>query len=82
MAGTGLIFLRVLFIAFSVVFVTVGVLMLFIPNKYPNLYSGFFNSKVIRREATEQGKRMAIRTQGLIALACGLFLAFFVWALL
>jgi hypothetical protein len=61
--------------------ITVGSLMLLAPNRYPKLYAGILNERVMRREVTEQGRTAAIRMQGLIALACGAFFALFVWAM-
>jgi len=59
----------------------IGALMILAPNRYPKLYSGLLNERVMQREVTEQGRTAAIRMQGLIALACGAFFALFVWAL-
>jgi hypothetical protein len=55
--------------------------MILAPNRYPKLYAGILNERVMRREVTEQGRSAAIRMQGLIALVCGTFFALFLWAL-
>jgi hypothetical protein len=47
----------------------------------PNLYDGFLRENVMRSQHTEQDRILAIRAQGLIAVACGGFFALFVWAL-
>jgi len=74
--------LKGLFIMFSSVFTTVGILMLLAPSKFPSLYAGFLRETVIQRETTERGKRMAIRMQGLVAIVGGAFFALFIWAVL
>jgi hypothetical protein len=73
--------LQFLFACGALLGITVGSFMILAPNRYPNLYDGFLNERVMRREVTEQGRIAAIRMQGLIALACGAFFALFVWAL-
>jgi hypothetical protein len=71
-----------LFIFFSSVFTIVGMLMLVVPAKYPSLYVGFLRGAVIRREATDRGKRLATRMHGLVYVACGALFALFTWAIL
>jgi len=71
--------IKILFLFFSLAFMSVGSLMLAVPNKYPALYAGFLRESVTRREKTERGKELAIRVQGLTALAGGAFFALFLW---
>jgi len=73
-------FVQILFVLFSAVTSVVGLLMLFVPTRYPALYAGFLRESAIRRERTEKDKASAIRTQGLVLLAIGGFLALFAWA--
>jgi hypothetical protein len=60
---------------------TIGGLMLFVPDRYPKLYQGFLRENIMRRQHTEKDRILAIRTQGLIGLACGALFGFFVWSL-
>ena len=64
--------------AFSIPFICIGFLMLVAPKRYPYLYAGF--ESMSRRAKTERGRELAIRMQGLMALAVGCFMAFFVCA--
>jgi hypothetical protein len=69
------------FLLFATIGLTVGALMLVAPTRYPELYNGFLRENVMRRQHTERDRILAIRAQGLIALACGGLFALFVWAL-
>jgi len=73
--------LKIMFFLFAFVWLSVGALMLVAPMRYPRLYEGFLRETVMRRQRTERDIALAIRTQGLIVLACGAFFAFFIWAL-
>jgi hypothetical protein len=73
--------IQVLFIAFSVVFIPIGLLLMLVPSKYPKLYAGFLRESVIEREKTDSGKRLAMRVQGLVMIFGGLLVLLFVWAL-
>ena len=73
--------LRILFGSFSVAFMSIGVLMLFVPTRYPSLYAGFLRANVMKRESTDAGRCAAIRLQGLICFASGAFFALFLWAM-
>lgn len=73
--------LRILFVAFSIVFTSIGLLMMVAPARYPKLYEGFLRQSVMQREKTEAGELLAIRAQGLIAASIGIFFGFFVWAM-
>ena len=77
-----MLLLKISCIIFSSVFCFAGLLILVSPTKYPVLQRAFVSEAVIRRETTEQGRRRAIRTQGLSAFAAGAFVAFLVWALM
>jgi hypothetical protein len=55
--------------------------MLLAPRRYPKVYEGFLRESVMRRQHTERDRILAIRTQGLIAVATGSFFMLFVWAL-
>jgi len=76
------VLVKALLISLSSFFTIVGLLMFVAPTKYPSLYAGFSSERVIQRETTEQGKRLAMRMQGLVALVCGVFFALFIWAVL
>ena len=73
--------LRILFVAFSIVFTSIGLLMMVAPARCPKLYEGFLRQSVMQREKTEAGELLAIRAQGLIAASIGIFFGFFVWAM-
>jgi hypothetical protein len=73
--------IQILFLLFAAIFSTLSALMLLAPTRYPNLYDGFLRENVMRSQHTEQDRILAIRAQGLIAVACGGFFALFVWAL-
>jgi hypothetical protein len=73
--------LQILFLFFSLPLIVMGVLMMFVPMRFPRIYAGFLRESVMRRQVTERDKTLAIRTQGLMAFTCGAFFAFFVWAL-
>jgi hypothetical protein len=75
------IIIQFLFLLFAVVFCSVGTLMLLAPRRYPKVYEGFLRENVISRQRTERDRILAIRTQGLIAVAAGAFFLLFVWAL-
>jgi hypothetical protein len=66
---------------FALLFIVVGGLMMAVPMRFPRLYAGFLRESVMSRQVTERDKRLAIRTQGLMAFTGGAFFAFFVWAL-
>jgi hypothetical protein len=72
---------QVVFVSIAIIFSTIGLWMLFAPNRYPKLYEGFLSATVMRRQHSEKDRTMAIRTQGLIGISCGAFFGFFVWAL-
>ncbi len=72
--------LKTVCIIFSSVFSLAGLLIFVSPAKYPVLHRGFVSEAVIRRETSEEGKRRAIRIQGLMAFSVGAFVAFLVWA--
>jgi hypothetical protein len=69
-----------IFSFFAATGILVGLLMMFVPTRYPRLYKGFLRESVLAREQTEQGRILAIRVQGLIALTGGALFALFVWA--
>jgi hypothetical protein len=75
------VLLRAGFLAFSLTFTAVGLLMLVAPARFPSLYSGFLRQSVMQRETTESGRVLTIRTQGLVCLSCGLLFGLFLWAL-
>ena len=75
------IILQFLFVLLAIVFCSVGTLMLLAPRRYPKVYQGFLRDNVMRRQDTERDRMLAIRTQGLIAVAGGAFFGLFVWAL-
>ena len=75
------IIIQFLFVLFAIVFCIVGTLMLLTPRRYPKVYEGFLRENVMRRQHTERDRMLAIRMQGLIAVAAGAFFALFVWAL-
>lgn len=68
-------------VLFAIVLCIVGTLMLLAPRRYPKVYEGILRENVMRRQHTERDRILAIRAQGLIAVAVGAFFAFFVWAL-
>jgi hypothetical protein len=72
---------QVVLLLFATIFSILGALMIVAPTRYPNLYDGFLRENVMRSQHTEQDRILAIRAQGLIAVACGGFFALFVWAL-
>jgi hypothetical protein len=72
---------QVVLLLFATIFSILGALMIVAPTRYPNLYDGFLRENVMRRQHTEQDRILAIRAQGLIAVACGGFFVLFVWAL-
>jgi ABC-type transport system involved in cytochrome c biogenesis permease subunit len=74
-------FIQILFILFSFTGIVVGLLMVFVPARYPALYAGFLRESVMKRQRTETDKARAIRAQGFVLLAIGALLALFVWAL-
>jgi hypothetical protein len=65
------IILQFLFVLFAIVFCSIGTLMLLAPRRYPKVYEGFLRENVMRRQHTERDRILAIRTQGLIAVAAG-----------
>jgi len=69
-------------IFFGAVSMVVGFLMLVAPGKYS--YFGFLNGRMMERETTERGKRLAIRTQGFGMFALGTLIAcaFYIWFVL
>jgi hypothetical protein len=73
--------IQILFLLFATIFSTLGALMIVAPTRYPKLYDGFLRENVMRRQHTERDRILAIRAQGLIAVACGGFFALFIWAL-
>jgi uncharacterized protein YjeT (DUF2065 family) len=75
------LFIKIGFLFFATIFVVAGLLMLVAPLKYPKLLAGFLNERVMRRQATERDKALAIRMEGLVAVAAGALFALFVWAL-
>lgn len=75
------IILQFLFVLFAIVFCSIGTLMLLAPKRYPKVYEGFLRENVMRRQHTERDRILAIRTQGLIAVAVGALFGLFVWAL-
>jgi hypothetical protein len=72
---------QIVLIAFSLVGLIVGFLMLFAPTRYPNLYVSFLNEYIVRRETSEHGRVLAIRATGLVMLTTGAFFGLFVWAI-
>ncbi|HZE25122.1 MAG TPA: hypothetical protein VE054_14090 [Blattabacteriaceae bacterium] len=75
------IIVQFLFVQFAIIFCSIGTLMLLAPGRYPKVYDGFLRENVMRRQHTERDRILAIRTQGLIAVAAGAFFVLFVWAL-
>ena len=75
------ILVQVVFGFVALISSTIGGLMLFVPYRYPKLYEDFLRENVIRRQHTEKDRILAIRTQGLIGLACGALFGLFVWSL-
>jgi hypothetical protein len=75
------IILQFLFVLFAILSCGIGTLMLLAPRRYPKVYEGFLRESVMRRQHTERDRILAIRTQGLIAVATGSFFMLFVWAL-
>jgi hypothetical protein len=74
------LFIKIVFLSLA----TMGIvrsLMLVAPLKYLKLLTGFLNERVMRRQTTERDKALAIRMQGLVAVAAGALFALFVWAL-
>ena len=71
--------LLVLFAVLGFGGVILGSLMLFVPLRFG--YGGFLNERVMNRQHTERDRALAVRAQGLIALASGAFFLMFVWAL-
>jgi len=72
---------KAVLLLFSAVFVCTGLLMVFLPTRFPTLYAGFLRRRVMEREKTASGRRAAVRLQGLMYLTCGAFFALFIWAL-
>jgi hypothetical protein len=68
-------------VLFAIVFCGIGTLMLLAPRQYPKVYEGFLRENVMCRQHTERDRILAIRTQGLIAVAAGAFFVLFVWVL-
>jgi hypothetical protein len=67
--------------SFACLAIIMGSLMLFAPARYPNLYKGFLNERVMQRETSDHGRILATRVQGLIRVAIGAFCWLFFWAL-
>ena len=72
--------IHLLFIAFAVVFIPIGLLIMLVPSKYPKLYAGFLRESVIEGEKTDSGRRLAMRIQSLVMFFGGLLFLLFVWA--
>jgi hypothetical protein len=75
------ILFQLVFGFFALTSSTMGGLMLFVPDRYPKLYEGFLRENFMRRQHTEKDRTLAIRTQGLIGVACGALFGLFSWAL-
>jgi hypothetical protein len=75
------LFIKIVFLSLATMGIVLGSLMLVAPLKYLKLLTGFLNERVMRRQTTERDKALAIRMQGLVAVAAGALFALFVWAL-
>jgi hypothetical protein len=75
------IIVQLIFLLIALALCGIGTLMLLAPSRYPKVYEGFLRENVMRRQHTERDRILAIRTQGLIAVAVGAFFVLFAWAL-
>lgn len=71
--------LALLAAAFGFGGVIVGGLMVFVPLRFS--YRGFLKGQVMSQQHSARDCALAVRAQGLIALASGAFFLLFVWAL-